>query len=44
MKNEANKEGIFELIAEGVDLEGGQFFSQDLVDRYYECYMSDSEK
>ena len=44
MKNEKNKVGIFEMIGEGVDLQDGKFLSQDLVDRYYDCYMSDTEK
>ena len=44
MKNDRDKEDIVEMIGDGLDFKGGNYLSQDLVDRYYDIYMSDSEK
>ena len=43
MKNEQEKNSIIEMIAEPTELQE-KYCSQDLVDRYFDCYMSDDEK
>ena len=44
MKNEKRYGEIVDFISHGLNIPSGEYCSQDLTDRYYELYMSDSEK
>ena len=44
MKNDENKKPILEMIGSGLDIENGNFHSPDLVKRYYNGYMSQSDE
>ena len=43
-RNKEKKEEVFDMIGEDIDIHSGKYQSQELIDRYYECYMSDTEK
>ena len=44
IKHEKNSESIITVIGKGIDIVNGQFSSQDLLDRYNNCYMGDSDE